>query len=87
MLEAMVAMPTLDLVVTLTWVGALAAFLLGQAFLAWLAHRHATRSARLAAKLADATKTEAAPQRGPSRTAAAERPALRVVHSAGDAGR
>ena len=52
----MVANGTLDAVVTLAWVTPLALFLVAQAFVAWLAHRHATRSAREAERLARATQ-------------------------------
>jgi ABC-type nickel/cobalt efflux system permease component RcnA len=68
MLASMLAMPTLDLVVTLVWIGGLAIVVLAQAVLAWLAHRQATRAARMAARLAEATETP--------------RPRLRVVRTA-----
>ena len=51
----MVSDGTLDMVVTLVWVGALAVVLLAQAFVAWFTHRHVTKSARMAERLARAT--------------------------------
>jgi len=57
----MVAMPTLDLIVSIVWVGALAVVLLAQAVYLWLGHRHWARYARYAARLADATRPAARP--------------------------
>jgi hypothetical protein len=68
MLQSMVAMPTLDLIVSTVWVGALAVVLLAQAVYAWLGHRHWVRFAREAARLAEATRSPTAtalPSRGP----------------------
>jgi hypothetical protein len=70
----MVADGSLDTIVTLAWVGPLAAVLLAQAFRTWLAHRRATESARQAARLARATEV-----REGAHSAAPIRPALRVV--------
>jgi len=67
----MVANGTLDAVVTLAWVMPLALFLVAQAFVAWLAHRHATRSAREAERLARATQ---APERAARRLHYVARP-------------
>jgi hypothetical protein len=58
----MVAMPALDLIVSTAWVGALAVVLLAQAVYAWLGHRHWTRAARQAARLAEATRSTSRPQ-------------------------
>ena len=52
----MIANGTLDAVVTLAWVTPITLYLVAQAFVAWLAHRHATRSAREAERLARATQ-------------------------------
>jgi hypothetical protein len=78
----MVANATLDAVVTLAWVGPLALFLVAEAFLAWLGHRHATRSAREAARLARATSV---PDRPKQRARSV--PALRVVSRPSEARR
>ena len=56
MLGSMVAMPTLDLIVSIIWVGALAIALLVQALYAWVGHRYWARSAREAERLAAATR-------------------------------
>jgi hypothetical protein len=56
MLPSMVAMPTLDLIVSVLWIGGLAMVLLVQAVYAWLGHRHWARYARQAARLAEATR-------------------------------
>jgi hypothetical protein len=56
MLNPMVAMPTLDSVVSLLWIGGLALVLVGRAVLVWLRFRYATRSALHARRLADSTK-------------------------------
>jgi hypothetical protein len=58
MLLSMVAIPALDLVVSIVWVGALAVVLLAQAVYAWLGHRQWARYARHAARLAEATRFE-----------------------------
>ncbi len=67
----MVAMPMLDSVVSLVWIGGLALVLLIRAMLVWLRFRHATRSALHAQRLADATK--------PVSTPATERPVTNIL--------
>jgi hypothetical protein len=56
MLHSMVAMPTLDLIVSVLWIAVLAVVLLAQAVYAWLGHRHWAHYARQAARLAEATR-------------------------------
>jgi hypothetical protein len=51
----MVAMPTFDLVAGAAWLSALAVWFIGVAVVAWLRYRGAARSARHAARLAEAT--------------------------------
>ena len=67
----MVAMPVLDSVVSLVCIGGLALVLLGRAMRVWLRFRYATRSARHAKRLADATKQVTSP--------ATERPVTSIV--------
>lgn len=83
----MVADGTLEMVVTLVWVGALAVVLLVQAFVAWSTHRQVTRSARMAERLARATdpRTHAPPVPAPVPLPA--RPRLEVVAEAREAAR
>jgi hypothetical protein len=50
----MVAMPTVDLIVTSLWVGGLSVVVLAQAILLYVRHHMATRRAEGAARLADA---------------------------------
>jgi hypothetical protein len=86
-IEVMVANGTLDTVVTLIWVGALALVLLVQAFVGWLAHRYVTRSARMAARLAGATAPrEAAPPVAPP-VPLPTKPRLEIVHETREAAR
>ena len=54
-------MPRLDLIISLLWMGALAAALVVRATLAWLRYRDAARYARHAARLASATSPDQAP--------------------------
>jgi Flp pilus assembly protein TadB len=51
----MVAMPLLDLIIAVIWLGGLTLFLLGQAVLGWLRLRYARRCARHASRLSQAT--------------------------------
>ncbi|HYT78436.1 MAG TPA: hypothetical protein VEQ37_04110 [Actinomycetota bacterium] len=67
----MVARPTLDSVVSLVWIGGLALVLLVRAMFVWVRFRYATRSARHARRLADATQ--------PVTTRATERPVTNIV--------
>jgi hypothetical protein len=56
MLKLMVAMPVLDSVVSLLWIGGLALVLLSRAVFSWFRFRHATRSALHARRLDEATR-------------------------------
>ncbi len=67
----MVAMQELDSVVSLVWIGGLALVLLVRAMLVWVRFRYATRSARHAQRLADATKRATTP--------ATERPVTNIA--------
>jgi hypothetical protein len=74
MLHSMVAMPTLDLIVSVLWIAVLAVVLLAQAVYAWLGHRHWAHYARQAARLAEATRPPSSPV-----SAAGLPPALKVL--------
>src|SRR5205085_453407 len=52
----MVAMPRLDLIVSVSWMGLLSLAIVGQAVLLYARHRMATRRAQSAARLAYATE-------------------------------
>ena len=78
----MVADGTLDMIVTLSWVGVLALVLVAQAFVAWLTHRQVSKSVRMAERLARATAPRPSSEPGPAApvpVALLERPRLSVV--------
>ena len=77
----MVANATLDTMVTLCWVGVLAVALVAQAFVGWLRHRYATKSARMSERLARATALRTIPEApAPATIARSAKPHLEVVH-------
>jgi hypothetical protein len=73
----MVAMQSLDLIITTVWVGGLALFLVGQAVVSWWRFRYATRSAAHARQLSEATASPPAEEADvlpfPARSAATTR--------------
>ena len=65
MLHPMVAMPALDLIVSVLWIAGLAVVLVAQAVYAWLGHRHWSRYARQAQRLAEAMRPPPQPVPSP----------------------